>query len=344
MTRKRFLLALPVLAFVAGVAYVSQATETAGTKMTTAADKFLSSLTEDQQKKAQFAFDDKERTNWHFTPQQDKDRKSTRKGLRLEDMTPAQKDAARELLRCGTSESGFKSATTIMSLEAILDELEKTKTNVRNPEWYFFTIFGKPSKTGKWGWRIEGHHLCLNFTLEDGKIISATPAFFGANPATVTRGDRVGLQAIPEAEAAAVELFDLLDAEQHKVALQKQQFKEIPETATKPELGEPVGLPASKMTEKQRAVLTNLVEAYAHRMPPDIAAAELAEVKAAGIDKIYFAFARDDSKPGNPYTYRVHGPTFVIEFLNVQADGADNPANHIHSVWRNIKGDFGLTK
>ncbi len=77
-------------------------------------------------------------------------------------------------------------------------------------------------------------------------------------------------------------------------------------------------------------------------MPPEVAKAELGAVKEAGIEKVHFAFHRDDDKPGKPYTYRVQGPTFVIEFLNVQEDSAKNPANHIHSSWRNIKGDFGL--
>ena len=209
-----------------------------------------------------------------------------------------------------------------MSLESILNDLEKVKANVRNPEWYFFTVFGKPANTGKWGWRVEGHHLCLNFTFEDGKIVSATPAFFGANPAVVTRGDHKGLKAIPESEESAIQLFSLLDAEQVKVALQKEQFKEIPQAVTKPEASAPVGLPAAKMTEKQQAVLVNLVRAFANRLAPDIAAGELAAVQAAGFDKVHFAFARDENKPGKPYTYRVQGPTFVIEFLNQQADGA----------------------
>ena len=161
----------------------------------------------------------------------------------------------------------------------------------------------------------------------------------GANPATVTRGDRQGLRAIPESEVA-VELFDLLDADQRKVALQKQQFKEIQQETTKPDLGEPVGLPAAKMNEKQRAVLMSLVQGYANRWPRELADAELSAVKQAGFEKILFAFARDESKPGKPYTYRVQGPTFVIEFLNVQEDGANNPANHIHSGLAQSQGRF----
>src|SRR5581483_405746 len=104
-----------------------------------------------------------------------------RKGLRLQEMTPAQRKAALGLLRAGTSEKGNVAAVTIMSLEEILHQQESKKpVNVRSPEWYFFTVFGTPSKTGRWGWRVEGHHLSLNFTLDRGQVLAATPAFFGA--------------------------------------------------------------------------------------------------------------------------------------------------------------------
>jgi uncharacterized protein DUF3500 len=124
--------------------------------------------------------------------------------------------------------------------------------------------------------------------------------------------------------------------------LQPRQFPEIEQGKAEPHVGAPRGLPGAKMNDKQRDVLQRIVAGYAERMPPDVGAAEMDEVKRAGFDKVYFAFAQDSDKPGKPYTYRVQGPTFVIEFLNVQPDSANNPANHIHSCWRNIKGDFGL--
>ncbi len=342
MTPKRLLLVLVVSAGLVGAAYVSQDADTAANRMATAGEKFLNSLSAEQKAKAAFAFDDKDRTNWQFVPYQDKQKNPLRKGLRLEQMTPAQKQAALELVKSGTSMTGFTKATTIMSLESILHELEKNGANVRNPEWYFFSVFGKPSKTGKWGWRVEGHHLSLNFTLDGGKVIGATPAFFGANPALVKGGDRKGLRTLPASEENAQALFESLNPEQKKVAYQAKQFKEIEAGKPTPTVGDPVGMPAAKMDEKQRDLLNKLIKGYADRMPPEIAAVEMQEVKAAGIDKVHFAFAREEDKPGKPYTYRVQGPTFVIEFLNVQPDSAGNPANHIHSAWRNIKGDFGL--
>lgn len=339
----RVTLALAAVVVLCGVAYVAQVAEPAGAKMAVAAQAFLAGLDTEQKAKATFAFDDKERLNWHFVPLQDnKTRKATRKGLPLEAMNKEQQAAALALVRAGTSTAGYEKATTIMSLEAILRELEKGKGPVRDPQWYFFTVFGTPSKTGKWGWRVEGHHLSLNFTLDGGKLVSATPAFFGANPATVKDGERKGLRTLPEAEDLARDLFRSLDNEQKKAAHQPKQFAEVAGQTPAPKVGPPVGLAAAKMTDSQRGTLMKLLRSYAERMPPDVADAELSQVKQAGTDNIHFAYA-GDPEPGKPHTYRVQGPTFVVEFLNMQQDSAGNPANHIHSAWRNLRGDFGLT-
>jgi hypothetical protein len=320
--------------------------DSAGVRMTDAADKLVNSFNDEQKGKALFAFDSKERTNWWFVPLQ-KDKKPLRKGLRFADMSGEQKEMAKALLRAGTSGSGFLKATTIMSLEAVLAQLEKNGENVRNPGWYFVSIFGMPSKAGKWGWRVEGHHLSLNFVVERGKIVASTPAFFGANPSTikneVEKGPKLGQRTLPEAEDLAKSLFASLSDEQKKTARQARLMPEIEQGKAAAHPGEPKGLAAAKMNEKQRTLLLKLVESYAQRMPPEVAEGELAEVKSNGVEKIYFAFAQDAEKPGKPYTYHVQGPTFLIEFLNVQADSANNPANHIHSCWRDLKGDFGIS-
>jgi hypothetical protein len=310
--------------------------------MAGAAAAFLDTLTPEQRARATFGFDDPERLNWHFIPLQDKQKKSTRKGLPLLDMTDAQRQAAMELLRTGTSEHGFEQARTIMSLESILHELEKNGTNVRNPDWYFFSIFGTPAKTGKWGWRVEGHHLSLNYTVENGQVVSATPAFFGANPATVKAGPKKGLRTLPNAEDLARKLFLALDEQQQKTARQEAHFKEISGYTSAPQLGPPTGLSAGKMTPAQRELLVQLIKAYADRMPADVAAEQMRQVEAGGLDAIHFGWS-GGVEPGQPHTYRVQGPKFVVKFLNVQADSAGNPANHIHSAWRVPQGDFALT-
>lgn len=346
MTVKRLLLVGALLVGLAGAAYLAKELATPADQMADSANKLLASLKPAQKKKASFSYDSEERTNWHFIPMQDKKRNPTRKGLGLFEMDPEQRKLTLALLKAGTSAEGYVKATTIMTLEGILDELEKNpRGNVRSPKWYFVSIFGPPSKTGKWGWRIEGHHLSLNFVIDGGKVVSSTPAFFGANPAVIKTGKRKGFRTLPQAEDLPRELLASLDKDQIPVVVQDKLFAEVEQGKSKPNVGKPVGLPASKMTKKQKDILIKLVESYANRMPPAIAKRQLAEVITAGVEKIHFAYAEDKTKGkkgSRPYTYRVQGPTFVIEFLNTQPDPLGNPANHIHSVWRNLPRDFGL--
>jgi Protein of unknown function (DUF3500) len=338
----RIALALALVGMLASVAYVSQRTDAPATRLAVAAQKFIDALTPEQKKQALFPFDNPERFNWDFVPLQDKDKRPTRKGLPLQDMNPEQKKLALALVEAGTSISGNKQATTIMSLEGILKVQEaKTGKIVRDPEWYFFTVFGTPGKSGQWGWRVEGHHLSINYTLDNNEVVSATPTFFGANPSTVKDGPKKGERILPEVEDYARELFKSLDDKQLADAFQKKNFGEPKSHTTSPGVGAAVGVPATKMTDKQREMLMKLVRAYADRLPPDVAGAELKRVQEAGTDKIHFAYS-GATEPGKQYSYRIQGPSFVIEFLNVQADSANNPANHIHSCWRRIEGDFGI--
>jgi hypothetical protein len=345
MKRLRSLaLAAVAAAGVATLALVGQAPAPTGAKMSEAARKFLAALNADQKKKAAFAFDDKHRLAWFFTPQQTKDKQPTRVGVRMEELSAEQKAAALALLKTGLSEKGYEQATTIMSLEGILNNLEGPKgAMVRNPGWYFITMFGEPSNTGPWGWRMEGHHMSVNYTLDKGEVVDATPLMFGANPADVKAGPRKGLRTLPEIEDHARALIKSLTPEQDKVARQSKQFPEIKENNPRAGVGGPDGITADKLTADQRKTLTSLLAAYADRMPADLGEAEMKKARAAEPAKLYFGYS-GSPEPGQPYTYRVQGPGFVVEFLNVQADSAKNPANHIHSAWRRLPADFGLTQ
>jgi hypothetical protein len=154
-------------------------------------------------------------------------------------------------------------------------------------------------------------------------------------------GDQKGKRTLADEDDVAKELFGALDDDQKKVALQKEQFPEVAGKTPGPSIGEPKGVAAAAMTDKQRAILVKMLKLYTERrMSPDIAKVTMDQVMEAGLGKVHFAYA-GGTEQGKPHTYRVQGPTFVIEFLNIQADSANNPANHIHSVWRNIRGDFG---
>ena len=327
-----------------GLAVIGEQKEPAGMQMTGAAEKFVGMLNDEQKAKAQFGFDDKERTNWNFVPLQDKEKKSTRKGLPLQQMTAEQKDAAIALRQGRHQRGGLQEGHDDHEPGVDPPRAGEAKgTMVRNPEWYFFTVFGTPSKTGKWGWRVEGHHLSLNFTIDRGKVLAATPAFFGANPAEVKAGDAQGAAHPAGSGRLCARSCSIPSTPtRRKVAFQAKQFPEIEQHVTKPGVGGPVGLVAEKMTKKQQGDALESDRQLRRPYAAGGAPAQLDEVTAAGLDKVHFAFGRDDDKPGKPYTYRVQGPTFVIEFLNIQADSAKQPRQPHPQRWRNLGGDFGL--
>ena len=273
MKRLRSLLLVAIAVGFTSFALIGRPVDATGTKMADAAKTFLAALNDEQKAKASFAFDDKKRLAWFFTPQQDKEKKFTRIGARLEEMSPEQKTAALGLLKSGLSKSGFEQATTIMSLEGVLADLEGTKgAMVRNTGWYFVSVFGEPSNTGSWGWRFEGHHMSINYTLDKGEVVTATPIMFGANPAEVKGGDRKGLRTLPAIEDQARALIKSLTEEQAKVAKQPagegyEKKWEIKENNPRADVGEPVGISADKLTDDQRKTLMNLLQAYAERMP-----------------------------------------------------------------------------
>jgi hypothetical protein len=339
--RRVWAIAGAIALIAAGSAAVSS--KLAGPAMTEAAQDFLNSLADQQRAKATMAFDNRQRTAWHFIPL------PMRKGLQIKEMNDAQRQKARALLAAALSEVGYEKATKIMELEAILQVLERDRQGgpIRDPERYYFTIFGQPADQTRWGLSVEGHHLSLNFVVDKGRVIAHTPAFFGANPATVRSdlpvGPKKGTRILAKEEQLAFDLVHSLDDAQRAVAVIATKAPPELRAAGEPQPPQtaPEGIAAANLNEAQQATLRALIQAYADNMPEEVAQTRLADLEKAGIAKVYFAWA-GATEPGIGHYYRVQGPTFLIEFVNTQPDSAGNPANHIHSVWRDLAGDFGI--
>src|SRR5258708_6013294 len=166
---KRLLYASLLLVVLAGVLSPAYERWKTGAMMTEAATNFLASLTPEQRAKATFPYEDEERKNWHFIPR-------VRKGIPFKELDPAQSRLAYAFLTSGLSRRAYMQATTIMSLDDVLREIEKGRqgTPTRDPEMYFFSLFGQPSAMGRWGWRVEGHHLSVNFVVDRGQVLATT--------------------------------------------------------------------------------------------------------------------------------------------------------------------------
>jgi hypothetical protein len=300
-------------------------------EMLAAAGKFLGALTPEQKKLATYPLTDAERENWNFVP-------IARNGLSFKKTSTDVQALSLALLRTGLSHAGVAKAQAIMQLEFVLKELEQAnpKQN-RDPVNYFITIFGEPAADKSWGWRFEGHHLAFNFTVVDGKHVFFAPSFIGTNPAEVKAGPRKGERVLADEEDSAHAFMKSLDEAQRKLAIIADKAPNEIVTTNKKRVDplSPTGISAAQLKPAQRDLLLAVARTYANRFRPELAEQVITRL-AANPEKLTFAWAGGIERGGGATYYRIQSPDYLIEF-----DNSQNNANHIHSTFREFKGDFG---
>jgi len=298
--------------------------------MVEAAGAFLATLTPAQKAKAVLPFNSEERFHWFYTP-------VSRKGIPLKELNKLQLEAGLALLRAGLSEQGYAKAQTIRKLELVLRELEQDRGPARDPDLYFFTVFGQPSANEPWGWRYEGHHCSQNWTIVSGQSIGSSPQFFGANPAEVRDGPMKGTRVLSAEEDLGRSLVKSLSTAQRTEAVLSASAPGdiLTSNQRKAAIQEDKGVAYSELSKEQQGTLLALIEEYLGAQPRAQARVRLDKIRVAGFDQIKFAWMGGVER-GEGHYYRVQGSTFLIEYDNTQ-----NHANHIHCVWRDFNGDWG---
>ncbi len=319
-----------IILIVAGILLFN---ETNAQDISKKANLFLNTLSKELKVRVHFSYEDSERFNMNYIP-------IIRKGPTFHDFNDTQKAAAWDLLKSSLSDEGFRKSTEIMELEKILlvldPSFEMPDGTGRDPLNYHFCIFGNPSPTQVWGWRFEGHHISLNFTSNEGRIVASTPTFMGSNPAMIAvRGQRQ--KAVLEKESElGLKLVNSLTREQ--LALAKftdvAPYEIFSENYRKVEDIEKLGISYSQLNKEQQSLFSELLDIYIGNYIFEFSDIFRKKIMDAGIENLNFAWA-GGLKEGIGHYYRIHGPMLLIEFDNTQ-----NDANHIHSVVRDITNDF----
>jgi hypothetical protein len=355
---KRLLIAGSLIAALgAGVAVSAQRSASA---MVTAANAFLAALTPEQRKLVMFELDSAERTRWNFIP----DEAFPRSGIQMKALTTAQRKLAHALLQTGLSQRGYMTYNGIMELEAVLKVVEEAERAARrggappvapaapgrggpnaggapqfnrDPLHHHVSIFGTPGPDSVWGWRLEGHHVSLHFTVAKGRLVRAAPTFAGTNPAEVRDGKQKGLRILGEQEDAARAFLKSLSPELQKAAIINAVAPNDIVTGNRVtfEPLAPAGVQTRALEAAQRLQLIAVIRTFSDLMNEEIAAERMGRIFSAGVDNLWFAWAGGTER-GEKHYFRIQGPTFLIEFDNTQNDG-----NHVHSIWRDYNGDFG---
>ncbi|MEO6330841.1 MAG: DUF3500 domain-containing protein [Ginsengibacter sp.] len=327
-----------IILFLISISFLSCSSQSNNTNihgsMSAVANDFLAVLSAEQKAAAKFSFDEQEKYNWHYIPK-------SRKGISLGELDDTQKRAAFNLLRTALSAAGYNKAIAVMKLEAVLKEAEGrlSDDNYRDSGKYYFSIFGNPATDSIWGWRLEGHHVSFNFSTKDNKLVSGTPGFIGANPAIVLAGPEKGKQVLKDETELGLTLLHSLNTKQMETAIisDKAPGDIITAASRKAMISDPKGILYSELTGVQQKDFLQLLSIYIHRYTTLFAMDMMHEIEEAGLNNLRFAWAGSmQSGPGNPTYYRIQGPTIIIEYDNTQ-----NNANHVHTVVRDLKNDFG---
>ncbi len=302
--------------------------------MNAAADKFLKTLSTTQKAETQFQFDEEERYSWHFIPKD-------RKGIALKELNDVQEKAVMDMLHTALSDTGFQKTNAIIQLENVLRVVEGRPENddYRNAGKYYISIFGNPFIDSIWGWRFEGHHISFNFSSKNNRLVSATPGFLGANPAVVLSGPEKGKQVLKDETELGFELLHSLDVKQIEKAVinVKAPADIITAASRKAMISDPQGILYNELNNAQQKIFMQLLSIYIHRYTRLFAMDMMDEITSAGLNNLRFAWAGAQQPGiGNPHYYRIQGPTIIIEYDNTQ-----NNANHVHTVVRDLKNDFG---
>ncbi len=305
-----------------------------------AAQKFIASLDSGQRKKVSFPMDHDEWRNWSNR------HSSSREGVSLKEMTPAQRDVSYDLLRTSLSAKGFKTARDIMRLNHHLGELV-SDTEEYGEHLYYFIVFGDPAGDAPWGWQIEGHHLIINYVIVGGQIVM-TPTFMGSEPVQAKSGKYAGARILEAEEAQALAFVRSLPPALRDIAViggKEGRSENLAELFRDNIVVPYEGLRADKLAPSHSEQLLKLIGLFVGNMKDGHAARKMADVR-KHLNATYFSW-KGPTDPDAVFYFRVHSPVIWIEFdhqgpIALRGSWGTPTRSHIHTVVRTPNGnDYG---
>jgi hypothetical protein len=299
----------------------------------TATRKFLDGLEPDKRKAASFAWDGSEWRNWNYFGAAG----FIKPGLRLEQMSAAQKEAAWNLLATLFSSAGIEKTRNVMTLQDVL-AASGNGAGQRSSQRFSFAVYGTPAEAGAWGFRLEGHHLTQSIAVRDNRIVAVTPSSFSALPARITSGKHAGLMTLKDEEGLARRLAADLAARPRVRQSDAPLYNIMSYAGRERSNTQKAGIAAADMTAAQRDLLWQLVETYSvQHVVPALAAAQKDRVRSGDRDAVHFAWYGPNT-PEKAFGYRVIGDGFVIEMGSV-----DEAAQHLHTIYHDLGNVLGRT-
>ncbi len=308
-----------------------------------AAEAFIATLTPLQLARTMYPVDDVEWRKWmnqHFY---------ARQGVCFAEMTDAQRQAAFGLMHASLSTEGFELTRNIMRLNETLAELAEDHAFLG--EWlYYVQIYGKPSATEPWGWKLEGHHAIVNYFVLGDQVVM-TPLFIGSEPVKAPSGKYKGLEILQREQNDGLAMLNALPEAQRKQAIlnfSKTGNNNLTEAFKDNVVIDHAGLRTNDLSGPGRQRFRDLIHLYIKNMDEGHARVKMDDVDRY-LDQTWFTWI-GGAQPDSTFYYRVQSPVVLIEFdhqlpANLKKFATDpmKPTQqHIHCVVRTPNGnDYG---
>jgi hypothetical protein len=307
------------------------ATGTPNAQIVATTKKFLSALDESQRGKVVFDFKDAaQRKRWSNLPTSF----SKRAGLRMGDLTEAQRKAVVAILQAALSAQGYEKVLQIVEAD---ENLKKTSGQpIFGRDEYYVSFLGQPSAIEPWMIQFGGHHLAINFTLA-GELGTLAPSHTAAQPAIFELEGKT-VRPLGRETDKAFALIGSLDEAQRKQAILGVQMRDLVLGPGRDgQTIQPEGIKASALTGKQQEMLLDLASEWSSIAHPAVAKAKMEEMN-KNIAETWFAWSGPTEKGSAAY-FRIQGPTVIIEYAPQKLGG--DPTKHLHTIYRDPTNEYG---
>ena len=309
-------------------------------RIVAAAQAVVATLDDAGRSKVQFPLVGPQKARWSNLPSP----MFERQGLRLGDLSPAQRAAVTNLLTAALSRDGYRKVTEIMRGDEVLRTGSGNAPGggrggggrAGGPAFgeaeYYLAFVGTPSTTTPWMLQFGGHHLAINLTLA-GSQASMTPSLPAAQPATYTVEGRE-IRPLGKEQDKAFALINALDASQRGQAILPYRVSDLVlGPGQDGRVIQPEGIRASALSAAQQTTLWEIVREWAGIVTDAFAEPRMAEIR-ANLAQTYFAWSGPTTSGSVAY-FRIQGPTLVIEFA------PQGNVDHIHTIYRDPTNDYG---
>ena len=288
--------------------------------ITDTAVSWLQSLDAGMAKRVNYCLGDQEMHSWTNVP-------GTRSGgIELREMSKEQQRLVWQLVAALMSETGTAKAKLIAN--------EITQVARATPLGsHSVAMFGDPRQDGAWGFQFDGHHLALNFLVQEADVILA-PAFFGAQPLSVN-----GQAPLRDEALLGKDLIEAFTQEERAEAKQDALIgRDVIVGSGRGQLDqgrtydvsqfEGVGVRIGALSASAASVVNEIIDEYINNLAEPFAG----RVRARIDNSLPDGFVVFDNWRADIY-YRVYVPNhMLIEYNDVSSD-------HVHTVFRLLGKD-----